>query len=250
MRVDKLGLVSISFRKNSVIEILEAMKKAGLFYIEWGSDVHAPCDDIDKLKEIAILQKEFGITCSSYGTYFRLGENKLEDLQGYIDAAKILGTNILRLWCGTKSAFDMSDDEKANLFEECKAAESIARQNGVILCMECHKRTFTEGCDDVVSLMKYINSENFKMYWQPFQWQSTDQNIENAKKIAPYTQNIHVFNWENQNKFPLDQAHDTWRAYLENFPRPRTLLLEFMPNNTLEELTFEANTLKKIVGEM
>ena len=249
MCTDKLGLVSVSFRKNTVLEILEAMKKAGLFYVEWGSDIHAPWNDTDKLREIARLQKEYGITCSSYGTYFRLGENKTEELQGYIDAARILGTDILRLWCATKSGSDMSEDEKVYLLEECKKAERIARQNDVVICMECHKSTFTENCDDAVDLMEQINSRNFRMYWQPFQWQSVKQNIENAGKIAPYTKNIHVFNWKEKNRFPLEMAIDEWRAYLENFLKPRVLLLEFMPNNTLEELIIEANALKKIVGE-
>jgi sugar phosphate isomerase/epimerase len=72
-----LGLVSVSFRKHSPKEILEEMKKAELSLIEWGSDVHAPCGDIERLNEIAKLQKEYGIECSSYGTYFRFGQTPI-----------------------------------------------------------------------------------------------------------------------------------------------------------------------------
>ena len=43
------GLVSVSFRKNSPEEILSAMKDSDLSVIEWGSDVHAPSDDIQNL---------------------------------------------------------------------------------------------------------------------------------------------------------------------------------------------------------
>ena len=42
------GLVSVSFRKKPPEEILSAMKGAGLSVIEWGGDVHAPSDDIQK----------------------------------------------------------------------------------------------------------------------------------------------------------------------------------------------------------
>ena len=42
MAVFKPGLCSVSFRENSPEEILQAMADAGLWYIEWGSDVHAP----------------------------------------------------------------------------------------------------------------------------------------------------------------------------------------------------------------
>ena len=45
----KTGLVSISFRSLSVDEIIDLVKDAGLEAIEWGRDVHAPCDDVENL---------------------------------------------------------------------------------------------------------------------------------------------------------------------------------------------------------
>ena len=67
------GLVSISFRSHSPEEIIHEAVRANLTHIEWGSDVHAPCHDIPRLEHIAALQKQYGISCCSYGTYFRLG---------------------------------------------------------------------------------------------------------------------------------------------------------------------------------
>ncbi len=243
------GLVSISFRQHTPKEILEAMKTAGLSYIEWGSDVHAPCDNFEALNEIVALQKEYGIVCSSYGTYFRLGETPLCELENYIKAAKILGTDILRLWCGKKSGKQMTEDEKNELLSVCMKAASIAEQHNVTLCMECHPNSFTEIPDDAVWLMNTVNSPNFRMYWQPFQWQTFEQNIENSKKIAPFAKHIHVFNWDNDENFPLADAVEQWRAYLNNFSTPRMLLLEFMPNGSIEELVAEAAALKLIIGE-
>ena len=87
------------------------------------------------------------------------------------------------------------------------------------------------------------------MYWQPFQWQCSEQNIDNAKKIAPFAEHIHVFNWKGSEKLPLADAVGEWQEYIKVFSTPRTLLLEFMPNGRLEELVREADTLKTIVGE-
>ena len=249
MRQYNIGLVSISFRSHTPKEILEATKAAGLSCIEWGSDVHAPCHDIARIEEIAALQKEYGIFCSSYGTYFRLGETPIDELEDYIQSAKILGTNILRLWCGRKSGKDMTNAEKNDLFAVCQNAAEIAENGGVIFCMECHRGTFTENPDDAVRLMETVNSPNFRMYWQPFQWQDHEKNIMNAKKIAPYAEHIHVFNWREKEKFPLAEATMDWQSYLKQFSIPRTLLLEFMPNGTLEELAHEADALRSIIGE-
>lgn len=244
----RFGLVSVSFRNLSPQQILQEMVNSGLSVIEWGSDIHAPATDIEKLSKISELQKEYGIICCSYGTYFRLGETPTEDLDNYISAAKILGTDVLRLWCGNKSGADMTEYERIKLILECKKAARKAEERGVTLCMECHKKTFTENCTDAVWLMNEVDSDNFKMYWQPFQWMSAEENIINARKISPYAVNIHVFNWRGTDKFSLSEAKGEWRSYLKEFSKPRTLLLEFMPNGTIEELYEEAESLKEIAG--
>lgn len=245
-----LGLVSVSFRQSTPKEILDAMMGAGLTFIEWGSDVHAPACDTEKIREIAALQKEYGVTCSSYGTYFRLGETPLCELDEHIRAAKILGTAVLRLWCGRKSGADMTERERNELLEECKKAADAAERGGVTLCMECHKNTFTESPEDAVCLMKAVDSPRFRMYWQPFQWQTAEENIKNAKKLSAYAEHIHVFNWKGSEKFPLCEAVEEWRGYLAEFSSPRTLLLEFMPNGSLDELKSEANALKSITKQV
>ena len=121
----KLGLVSVSFRHHTQEEILKAVKNTGLKCIEWGSDIHAPCEDVEKLEEIAFLQKKYGVTCSSYGTYFRLGETPIKELYQYIRAAKILGTDILRVWAGAKSGVEMTKEEIDNLLLNCRKATKL-----------------------------------------------------------------------------------------------------------------------------
>lgn len=241
--VYKLGLVSVSFRTHSPREILEAMKEAELMYIEWGSDVHVPPE---KANEIAALQSAYGIRCCSYGTYFRLGVTPMDELGSYIDAAKRLGTHILRLWCGNKNSGDYTETEKAALFATCKAAAEIAEKSGVILCMECHNNSYTNTKESAYELMQAVHSENFRMYWQPNQFKMPAENIEYAKLLSPYTVHLHVFNWEGENKYPLQEAEEIWKEYLACFDDNKTLLLEFMPDGKLESLGSEAVALKRI----
>ncbi|MBE6629765.1 MAG: hypothetical protein E7624_02820 [Ruminococcaceae bacterium] len=243
-----LGLVSVSFRDRAPEEILKEMARAGLTHIEWGSDVHAPATNAARLQELAYLQQQYGITCSSYGTYFRLGKTPLSELPDYIAAAKILGTDVLRLWCGTKCGAEMTDEERSVLLSECRKAAALAAREGVTLCMECHKKSFTERVTDAVWLMEQIGSPHFLMYWQPFQWQTVRENAENAQKIAPFATHLHVFNWRGEEKLPLPDAVGDWQLYLAHFSTPRTLLLEFMPDGRLETLCREADALRAIIG--
>lgn len=238
-----LGLCSVSFRKNAPEEILKAMKLVELSVIEWGSDVHCPPE---KAKEIAKLQKQYAINCCSYGTYFRLGVTPISELEEYIKAAKTLGADVLRLWCGDKNSEDYSIEQKELFFSECKAAAKIAERHNVILCMECHNGTYTNIKESAIELMKSVDSKHFRMYWQPNQFKSEEENILYAKQISEYTVNIHVFNWKEKEKYPLRDAKDIWKSYLNCFDNNKNLLLEFMPDDNIESLKSEAEALKEI----
>lgn len=244
----KLGLVSISFRKHSPEEIILAAKNAGLECIEWGSDVHAPYDDTEKLNKIVALQNEHGIYCSSYGTYFRLGVSETEELPKYITAAKTLGTDILRLWCGNKGSAEYTTKEKELLFTECRKAAEIAETQSVTLCMECHNHTFTDELIATLELMNAVNSPAFKMYWQPNQFKTIEYNMNYAERISEYTRHIHVFNWSGDERYPLEESIDLWQKYLDSFKGERALLLEFMPDDDINSLSREAEALRKIAN--
>lgn len=242
----KYGLASVSFREHTPKQILSAMREAELSFIEWGSDIHAPKDDTKKLCDIAALQNEYGIICSSYGTYFRLGDTTTEELEDYINAAKILGTDILRLWCGNKDSQEYSAKERDHLFKECIKTAQIAEKNGVKLCMECHNDTYTNTRESALELMRSVNSNRFRMYWQPNQFMSQEENLEYAAALSEFTEHIHVFNWDGKNRLPLKSGISIWKKYLEKFSGEKTLLLEFMPDNCIESLVAETEALKKI----
>ncbi len=241
-----LGLVSVSFRSLEPKQIAELCRKNGLEYIEWGSDVHAPCTDPARIDEIIDRQTDCGIKCSSYGTYFRIGVNESSELYGHIDAARKLGTDILRLWCGEKNYTDMTPDERNYIISESKQAARIAEECEVTLCMECHNKTFTNCLEGALELMQAVDSRNFQMYWQPNQFRTLEENLEYAEKIAKYVKVIHVFNWEGKNKYPLCEAVEIWRNYLSFFDGTQKLLLEFMPDGKPESLDRETAALKEI----
>ena len=242
----QLGLVSVSFRPESPETILKAAKDAGLGCIEWGSDVHAPCGEPEKLEEIRTLQSVYGISCCSYGTYFRLGVTPLEELPAYIQAAKTLGTNILRLWAGKQSPWDFSAEDKARLFADSKAAAEMAEQAGVVLCLECHMKTYTETAESALELMQAVNSPAFRMYWQPNQHRSVEENVANAQALRDYVNHVHVFQWKGKERFSLAEGAEEWKTYLAAFGPEHALLLEFMPDDNIATLKSEADALRQI----
>lgn len=244
----KLGLVSISFRSLSVDEIIDLVKDADLEAIEWGSDVHAPCDDVENLKRVVEKQTKNGLYCSSYGTYFRLGSDDIEKLKQYILAAKVLQTRIIRIWCGTKNYQDWNEKEKAYLIKQAKLAAKMAEEADVILCMECHGGTFVNCVEGAEELMRSVNSSHFRMYWQPSSFQTTAVNAEYARRIARHVTHLHVFYWQGIDRYSLADGAQDWKQYLSCFDMDRTLLLEFMPDDRPESVKTEADALRKLIS--
>lgn len=242
------GLVSVSFRGESPERILQEMVAADLKYIEWGSDVHAPCEDIEHLQEIVKLQEQYGIACCSYGTYFRLCVTPIEELPKYINAAKMLGTTILRLWVGDKSPWLWTEEEKVFLFEQSRMAAKMAEQAGMTLCMECHRNTFTETKEAARELMQAVDCPAFQMYWQPHPTCTQEDNMAYIRCLRDYSTHIHVFYWNEKGKHTLAGGIEEWQAYLRAFPGDHKVLLEFMPDGRIESLQYEAEMLRKIIA--
>ena len=177
-----------------------------------------------------------------------MGQTPIAELEPYLLAARRLGTDILRVWCGTKSGADMTEGEITSLLSDCRAAARLAEAHGVTLCTECHLRTFTERPEDALALMQAVNSPHFRTYWQPFQTRTIAQNLAYLRMLAPYVTHVHVFQWKGADRFPLADGIAEWQAYLSLLGFPHTLLLEFMPDDCLDTLTREANALRHIIG--
>ena len=114
-----------------------------------------------------------------------LGRDDPAVLSRYIAAAKCLDTSVLRLWCGTKGSSDYTPQELQALYEDCRSAASIAQAHGVTLCMECHNHTLTDTKESALALMEAISSPAFRMYWQPNQLRSEQENLQYLKLLRP-----------------------------------------------------------------
>lgn len=243
----KTGVVSVSFRSLSPEEILQGMVKAGLKYIEWGSDVHAPYADEARLDEIVELMKKYDITCCSYGTYFRMGITPMEELRGYLKAAKKLGTNIARIWVGKARVEEQTPEWRQEMIAMARQAAKIAEEEGVILCTECHKGTITETKEYALELIEAVGSPYLRTYWQPNY--TPEGNVEYIRTLKPYIDHIHAYNWKDGVKRPLAEAMEDWKSYAKEFDdKEHFFLLEFMYDGQITTLPQEAETLRQIVA--
>jgi sugar phosphate isomerase/epimerase len=123
----------------------------------------------------------------------------------------------------------------------------MAEREGVVLCFEWHRDTMTGTLEGALRLVESVNSPALRLYWQPSQYRSFEQNLAEATRVAPYVVNLHVFQWEVAHskivRHPLADGCEEWEQYLACFDGTQHALLEFVPDDDPTYLVGEAATL-------
>ena len=240
------GITSVTFRDKKIEEIAQLAKSNGLLAIEWGGDIHVPN------KESAIVARKttenLGLHVSSYGSYYCLGQN--QDFDKILDCAKVLNAPIIRVWAGNKSPNAISEKEYEQVVFDCRAICEKAGKVNIKIGLECHHDTLTENRLSAVDFMSAVGNDNLYFYWQPNQFISFEENLLSAKDLSYKTIALHVFNWDKDNKYPLAEGKEKWRAYLNVFREKNIdlpILLEFMYDGKVEGLPNEARALIELI---
>lgn len=243
----KKGLVSISFRGNTVEEILDACVKTELSVIEWGSDVHVPVGNLVRAKEVGEATRAAGMECAAYGAYYKIGCD-MTDFEDYAKTAQALGTYIIRIWGGWHGSAEITPEAREKLVEETKRICAIGRDYGMTLAFECHHGTITDDPDYALAFVRDVDADNLKLYWQPNQFKTFEANLEAAKKLKPLVVNAHVFHWDAEHWYPLSDGIEDWKQYVAVFEGgDYAFMLEFMPDNQITTLPREAAVLHTLV---
>lgn len=244
------GLVSISFRDKSPQTIITEVCRAGLGGIEWGGDVHVPPKNLENARMVGEMTRAAGLKVISYGSYYRLGcsANPGRDFRAVLDTAYALGTAVVRIWAGNKGSSEVTQEQLERLREEAFELALMADGYGIDIGLECHHGTLTDTWQSSLDFLRKVNHPRLKMYWQPNQFKSVEYNKKAAEVIAPYSINIHVFHWDAEKRYPLEEGEGVWKLYLQPFlstGKKYGLLLEFMHDNRIESLMETSKTLLK-----
>lgn len=243
------GLVSVTFRPLGRQEITEWMHKCGLIAIEWGGDVHVPANDPVAIADAATVSRANGIDIVSYGSYYHADKTTEETTAVFSDelaAAVALGAPNIRIWAGSKGSAVVTKEERKACTDDIRHVCQIAAQANKTVSLEFHNGTLTDACDSALCLVEEVDAENLRLYWQPNQFRDDAYNLSTLRRVLPFVSNVHVFAWKGSEKFPLINHEAIWRQYLDilrSDNRDRNLLLEFVCDNTTDQLRRDAETL-------
>lgn len=264
----KTGLVSISFRKESIKNLIKASKECGIDCIEWGGDVHIPMGKVKLARQVRNLMHGSGLKCHTYGSYFGLvyhcDEHFPLPFKKVLKTAKSLGAKTVRVWlgwpfCGCKKGCDVFLCEKfyKKNVDITKKLCDEAKKHGLTLSIECHFKTLSDDYHDTLKFLSDVDRDNLRLNWQPNHARGFEYNLEALKALLPYILNVHVFNWnEKGEKSSLgdEKGIYEWTEYIkvlnDENAESRVLSLEFMPDGELSSLLAEATALKNIINEV
>lgn len=244
------GVASVTFRGVGVNHVVKLAKNAGLDGIEWAGDVHVPCGNLKTAKKVQSITKEAGLSIISYGSYFRLGVQRAEDIEYYLQAAQTLGAPIMRIWGGNKSSVMYTKEERCLLISQAKQIAARAEAYGITLGFECHDSTITDDYAFVKQFLDEVGSPYLKTYWQPNRFRDFSYNLEALKALAPDVICVHVQRWAGDTRFFLHEFRDEWEQYtavLKAAGADYKFILEFLPECSGAWLNSEAETLRALL---
>jgi len=250
----KTGLVSISFRKLSPLEIVTAAAGAGLDCIEWGGDVHVPHGDTARAEEVARLTADHGLSISAYGSYLRLNGDSEPSPAAVLDSASALGAQTIRVWAGKKGSASTTPEERSMVVETALSFADLASARGMSISYEFHGGTFTDTGESAALLLAETPHPAIFSLWQPTVGLTTEACLDALQKVLPRLSNVHAFHWwpTQANRLPLIEGRERWISFLGTIHaagKNPDVLLEFLPNDNIAALPAEAAALREIIAD-
>ncbi len=246
------GLVSVTFRRLSVADVVALLAKSRLRGIEWGGDVHVPHGDLRRAREVRSMSASEGLLICSYGSYYRAGESEAEGLsfRAVLDSAKELGAPVIRIWAGKRGSSDANGDYRRIVAEDSLRIAGMAGREGIKVAFELHGNTLTDTRESATRLLKDANHENLFCYWQPQPQVPHEQRLEMLRDIGRKLSHIHAYHWLMESgklaRYPLAGGETEWSDYLAaaaSIPGDRFVLLEFVENDSPDNFLRDAATL-------
>lgn len=245
-----IGLVSISFRETNWKDLVDICAEAGIQAIEWGADVHVPPQDLEHVKKVKEYCDSKGISCPTYGSYYRLREQENVTFSALIQAAKVLGAETIRVWPGKVSSADADETYVMESAKELAALGDLAEKDGLKVALEYHWDTLTDTAESTLNLLEKTNKDNVMTYWQINPARNLEEHLQEIKLLSGRIVNVHTYFWEGRTRLPFADGEEDWRKYIHAFKDTNVpFMLEHIKDDSVTQLYEDVKVLKKLVEE-
>lgn len=242
------GITSVTFRTLSVEKIMELCEENRLQGIEWGSDVHLLKGEVQKAIQISECCASKELKIYAYATYYKLmqGLDPVSEFGALLEIAVALKAPVIRIWAGRTASFDVDEEFYQQAAKEARILCDMAAEFKIVVAFEYHRKSLTDNASSALKLIRLIDRDNVKLYWQPNPELSLKKNLEELKQVRHVVVQVHAFSWNERNeRFPLKKHEKQWLQYLLWIPQNCPILLEFIQNDSMEQFYKDALTLNE-----
>lgn len=255
----KTGLVSITFRKLSVEEIVGLVQRTKLEGIEWGGDVHVPHGDLVRAETVRRVTVDAGLGISAYGSYYRFDEclgQRVEDEVAWsavLDTASALEAPTIRVWAGRLGAEATSDELRGRIVERCREICEEAQARNISIGLEFHDQTLTDSNEGTAAFLQEVGHANLFTFWQPYMCATHAYRMEGLRALLGSVSNIHCNHFSKEgwpHSLMLEEGEEAWSdilGVLASDERERWISIEHVKDHEVENFLRDAATLRRWV---
>ncbi|NOU63861.1 TIM barrel protein [Paenibacillus sp. LMG 31461] len=250
------GIVSVTFRERSAIEILELSSHCGLKAIEWSENAHVGPGDEVGAHNLYTRTIDSGMQVAAYGSYFRLLANEQPEqvFRESLIAAKALHAPLIRIWAGALPSSAADSDYYARLAKEATHIAEMAAAEGIKVALEWHRGTLTDTNQSSMRLLDEADHANLYCLWQPTPELSVKERCEGLQELAARKKllNLHAYYWKGDIRRPFAEGIHEWSQYLAQIDtrEDRYMLMEFVMGDTVEQFRTDAAAFQQLLHDL
>lgn len=197
----KFGFTSTSFRQiRSIDRITRIAVDSGAQIIEWADKFHVTDEQSAKYAKKSC--DDSGIEISSYGTYYRVGSNDSQRWKQICELSSIMNCGSVRVWLGNEGSARTTEKVYQNILEDTVKICETAKEYGLIVCPECHDRTYNDNTDAFLKLYDDSGCDNLGTYFQS-RYKKQEYDLDRIKRTLPYIESVHIsYSEQVREQFP------------------------------------------------
>jgi sugar phosphate isomerase/epimerase len=190
---------------------------------------------------------------SSYGSYWRAGEQDRESAEAVLRSAVALEAPVLRIWAGARPSAEADEAYRELVVEQTLMLARMAFAHGIVTAFEYHSHSLTDCTRSALQLLRQVREQGVRTYWQPPGELGDTELIRSLQAVLPDLAYLHVFHWDTTGRCPLEQGVERWLPLLRKVAgveREVWALLEFVRGDSVASFREDAAVLRGLAARV
>ncbi len=193
-------------------QLLPEISGSGFNYVEiW--QYHISLENEKYISSVYDLGNSLGLQYPVIGIYpvlqltGRGKKNEFDRIKRIFNYAEMLNSKIIKIFVGNIGTADIEKKEYEISIEFLHKILETARNYGLIITGETHKKTLFDSAESTLKILKHLNEDNFKVCFQPYSFKDTEFAVKDYKELSGYVEHIH-FQGRKDGKLDLLENSD------------------------------------------